>query len=195
MKRVLLAVALLLSLGATPPVKKFDTRASVIEIHNSKSFCSAFSIDKDKGLYITAAHCIEDNLMMQTSIVKPLAHNDEADLAIIQSNIHLPAIPLGDPPPLGSKVTAIGQLDGYPFTYTVPLTIYGVKISPEHGYMFVFTGKDQVIEGMSGGPIVDEKGKAVSVTLCYIDGHERYSCGVFYPDLAKAYAYAATLSK
>ncbi len=113
-------------------------------------------------------------------------------MMIIKAPVHLPTIPLGELPAQDSEIILAGKLPPSSLV-TIKATIDGV--APDGiAFRFLFGGKNHVIEGMSGGPVLNNKGEAVSMILCYIDDpsvKQTQSCGVFWPDLKGAYGIAS----
>lgn len=200
MKRLLLSLVLLLTLGLASPslpssLPPFPNPApSITTLQLDDGRCTAFSINQDKGLFLTAYHCLEPYMQIQGEVAEVKAANPPADLAIVKAPVYLRALDLGEPPDQDAPVTMYGIHEDLPFPLIIPAQIRGVHEGEEGDpttLRFVFRGGNHVLPGMSGGPILDGKGKVVSVVLCYYENGN--SCGAFYNPLSQAYEIAKGL--
>ena len=191
MKRLLLLPFLLIALALSPTqTPKTDPLQSVVTLNSGDGFCSAFSVNEEKGIFMTADHCLDADLSINNHKVDILATNGIVDLALIHADVHDPALLLGDQPPQGSEVELIGHVKTNPVSFT--LNILGITQSSEDApFLFLFGGSQlHAIGGMSGGPIIDAKGHVVSVILGYVGEDANIAgdtLGVFYPAMVTAY--------
>ena len=190
MKRLLLLPFLLIALALSPTqTPKTDLFQSVVTLNSGDGFCSAFSVNEEKGFFLTADHCLDADMSINDHKVDILATNGIVDLALIHADVHDPALLLGDQPPQGSEVELIGYVKKNPVTFS--LSILGVTQPFEDApFMFLFGGPLHAVGGMSGGPIVDAKGGVVSVITGYVDEDANIAgdtLGVFYPAMVTAY--------
>ena len=155
--------------GSTVPIA-----CSAHKIH----ICTAFSINYDQGLYMTARHCTQpfegnDSEKGAPSVIeefptfngKPLFlvfESDALDLAILKSYVKTPALRYR------TKPTDVGQAVGaYGYGYGGATPIFRVGVvsvfqRDERGSEWMLLDTP-LVRGMSGGPIVDEDGRVVGV--------------------------------
>jgi hypothetical protein len=161
----------------------------VVTINSGDGYCSAFSVNEEKGFFLTADHCLDADMSINDQKVDILATNGIVDLALIHADVHDPALTLGEQPPQDSEVTLIGHVKKNPVFFT--LNILGVTQPNEDApFLFLFGGSLHAVGGMSGGPIVDSKGQVVSVILGYVGEDTNIAgdtLGVFYPAMVTAY--------
>jgi hypothetical protein len=160
-----------------------------VTLNSGDGYCSAFSVNEETGIFMTADHCLDADMLINDHKVDILAMNGIVDLALIRADVHIPALILGEQPPQDSEVKLIGYVKKNPVTFT--LSILGVTQPGEDGpFMFIFGGSLHAVGGMSGGPIVDTKGQVVSVILGYVGEDANIAgdtLGVFYPAMVRAY--------
>ena len=133
------------------------------------ALCTGFSVRLHK--FLTAAHCVEGFEKFPNSFIKVdgkpgtlLLADHQIDLALVESNdVDKPVIKISSDLARGDQVIAAGYGGGhyYPIftTHVVESTNYSVSTHQAPGTLFVHPFQ----KGMSGGPIVNENGKVVSV--------------------------------
>ena len=177
---------LLVVLLAAPALAKLPSHPeSVTPLFSGEdAICTAWSINEVKGYWATAAHCTRywadidgawilmplQNLTIgeKPAIAKKVSL--ELDLAVLQSETHARAIKLGKYPEVGAEVTVYG----YPGGVQTPLATW-LRVSNQYleweGKWMVLDG--HVWPGHSGSPVLDHKGRAVSLVQAH--GQGRYS--------------------
>lgn len=136
-----------------------------VEIQGSSGTCTAFSVDQQRGQFITAGHCAKGPMSLGHIAFAPLDENTEADLALVQaSQGGLPALKLGGEPRTGDATLSVGYPLSSPKPMLIPSLYQGQFDAWNDGGNFaIFSGNPMV--GMSGGPIVNTRGEVVSVVL------------------------------
>lgn len=132
-----------------------------------RGYCSAFSIDEKRGLFMTAAHCTEGSepgptagtLSSTVVFVDP-----DRDIAVIQFvGLHRPSLSPHDGDVLaGIEYGTLGFAYGLPSPLFKAGNIASSDTMVENGIAEVFIDEDAV-GGMSGGPTFDKDGKIVAV--------------------------------
>ena len=186
MKRVLVAVTLMVVLGlqGVTPVDASDwsrvvkrLQASTVAVScslHAQNTCTAFSINSDQGLYMTAAHCVPgsyasegepaDEPRIDGQPLTVLYLSQELDLAIVQAKTKRPALaPRLTPLLVGNELGAYGY--GYggkaPLFRTATVSVFLPDELGNEWMMF----DSALIGGMSGGPIVDRDGRVVGINV------------------------------
>lgn len=187
MSRVLLAVVLMVVLLVQSPVVQASDwtrvvkllRPSVVPIACSlhkQNMCTAFSINEEQGLYMTAFHCTskfvsapdesghvnEEYPFIDGEAFEMVLANEEVDIAVIKVKRHRPALEYRRTNlDVGAEVGAFG------YGYGLDAPIFRVGVVSTY-----ITGSDAIerylldnalIMGQSGGPIVDRDGRVVGV--------------------------------
>jgi len=172
MKRTLLTLLLtLLILSPIPsPASNWPfSRISRSLVHlrvdkpdgSGKGTCTGFSVDELQGLYLTAGHCASGEVQAGDVRFDVLERGVETDLALLQAPVGLPALPLS-PPKEGEEYVGVGFPSGLARPFLFPMVFQGDLTLPGRGVKdSVFVGG--AMSGMSGGPVVDRRGAAVSV--------------------------------
>lgn len=186
MGRVLVAVALAATLLMQLPVAEASDwsrivkmlRASTVPIacsEHQQNVCTAFSINRESGLYMTAFHCTEEFMNtpredgaepeVPTMFGKPLDiiyANEALDLVILKADVKKPALQYRMAPlEVGNEVGAYG----YGMGMSVPIfrtAVVSVFVQDDKGAEWILLD-NALISGMSGGPIVDRSGRVVGV--------------------------------
>jgi hypothetical protein len=140
-------------------------------------YCTAFSINQRQGYWMTARHCSQISVpgFLYGEWTAVVYQDMVADIAVIQSGFHAPALKIAPEVPLaGAAIFAIG----YPYgivqmvTYgrigqvlvRVPMDETG-RLSPPSMF-FDLTAAP----GNSGSPVMDSQGRVVSVLWGGIPG-------------------------
>ena len=134
--------------------------------------CSAFSIDRAQGHYLTASHCLhipqaeeeeeEDVPQIDGQDLEILYEDVDLDLAVVKITSRRPALKIRpNPVGLGTRVAVLGFARGRP-TPSFRTAVVSILDLADNGSPFV--GFDNaLVGGMSGGPVVDYAGKVVGV--------------------------------
>lgn len=172
-----LTITLLLAatlLAAAPNWTKVAERANastyrlsypVPDKDDTQAVCSGFSINQRLGYVLTGYHCLGDGLTADGQPTFNLWGDEGSDLAVIVLTV--PAKPALHPAPRNADFGQPVLAWGYGFGTFAPILRVGVVSNPE---MFVpglpmkwmmFDGG--LIEGMSGGPMLDAHSRVVSI--------------------------------
>lgn len=182
-------ISFLFAMSFVWPIAKIDR--SVVPWYGHTDMgdmhCTAFSINPN-GRYLTAAHCIpldEKGFINDDTPAVVTEKLDEVDLAVVTASVGAPSLKLGPKPAKGQKLLMYGHINYVGF----PLFYEGLYMGDQNimkGEQAKFMTSAMVPDGMSGGPIVDEKGRVVSMTTCgAMQDVIILTCGVSWPDLKK----------
>lgn len=194
MKKLLVALGLMLATLFLPACEESTlvnrTNASIVKVTTSthvmtlmgpadrKGICTGFTIGPDTVL--TADHCLGENFLADG---KPatLLHGDQYyDLAILKvPGLGKPALDFREATVMYNEdLIAIGYGNGY--NVTLPLhervIVPSVKISSDSPTGIILQGG--LIQGMSGGPIIDGNGLVVSIVQKGVAANVGYGVSV-----------------
>lgn len=132
--------------------------------------CTAFSINEEKSFWMTAYHCIGQNMLLDGQIAWSVYRSAKHDLAVLESpGITKPAlVPCAREPIMAETVGGLGFAHGWDVAQyregKVALSrVTGLNV-PETDADEEFLITDfEWIGGMSGGPIIMEDGCVLSV--------------------------------
>jgi V8-like Glu-specific endopeptidase len=155
------AVVVSFAVLASWPIEKIEL--SMAKLITGNGQCSAFSIAP--GKWVTAAHCLDGG--PYTLNKTHIATLTEASfgmygLAVLTSDLKRPAFKMGDKPKRGEDILQTGYGGGGPLIF-----YEGVVVIPAitfDGAPLQFTSAPGM-PGMSGGPVVNRKGRIVSVVI------------------------------
>ena len=183
----ILAFLLAFALLAIPLSAKLPNHPESIRPLTSegRGMCTTWSANKLKGLWVTAGHCVagtfEDldtgesfaitwplEIAGKTAEIAQLSKfGDGWDLALLKVDVHEPGLKLGDYPKIGDEVTVYG----FPGGRMTPIAAWLRVSNPFHMWdksigmpwraNMIFDGN--LFPGHSGSPILDKKGRVVSV--------------------------------
>lgn len=180
MKRVLVAVCLaFVALVQLPVIEASDwsrvakmlyaATAPIACSAHQQVTCTAFSINRDQGLYLTAKHCTdpydeagEDVPQLDGKPLQVVYSNDALDLAIVRSTVKRPALRYRTQPlEIGNEVASLGYGAGFkvPMLRTAVVSLFVADDAKAEWILL----DNALIGGMSGGPIVDRAGRVVGV--------------------------------
>ena len=186
MHRSLLVVLLAIFVSA-PLAAKLPSRPESIKplYAGDQAICTTWSLHQKLGLWMTAAHCVVrmeevDGAELLIPIVglqitgKPVTTGRvdvQNDLAVMQADVHEPALSLGPYPDVGDEVTVYG----YPGGWKIPLATWLRVSNPfmmewGRGWMIL---DGSVWPGHSGSPVLDRKGRVIGVLQAH--DTERYT--------------------
>lgn len=139
--------------GATVPFKC---------VHN-KTLCTAFSINQQRGYYMSAAHClIEGTPFIDGHPSQLLFQDDALDVAVFRTESFRWALP-----PSRKPIVVTERLMAYGYGYGLAqplfkeLRVAGVNIAFANDSWSLVDSS--VIPGMSGGPIINLRGEVVGL--------------------------------
>lgn len=151
---------------------------------NDRAICTTWSADEKRGIWITAGHCVASLVTDldtgetftltwplaidgQPAEVTKLSPLGEWDIAVMKTNVHYPALKLGNYPRMGDEVTVYG----FPGGFRTPIPTW-IRVS--NGFQqwapdmrmpwiasMLFDGN--IWPGHSGSPILDRKGRVISM--------------------------------
>lgn len=138
---------------------------------HQRVICTAFSIDRERGHYLTASHCLhlgEDEDKGDTPIIDKqeleiLYEDVDLDLAVVKITTLRAALKIQTKPVLvGMEVAVFGFALGRQVPSLRTAVVSRLDLT-SNGLPFM--GVDTaLVGGMSGGPIVDYTGKVVGVS-------------------------------
>ncbi len=189
MKRFLASLALFLTVGCGRSHVVNHTKASIIRVTGlgteqtmfgpirGQEVCTGFVVGPE--LVLTAAHCVGENMSLDGSPTELVRADVYFDLALYRvKGLTKPPLKFrGAPVTFDEELTGIG----YGFGWETPLAINLRVTIPNHRNQedkvsgIIMQG--DVVQGMSGGTLVDESGKVVGINLQTHAG-ESYSVGV-----------------
>jgi S1-C subfamily serine protease len=166
MRRALFLPVVLLSLAMSWPIDRLERSLGKLEI--ADGICTAFSIHQKRALFVTATHCLDASHVPTTTlnggalvqIVEAIP--GDSSLTVLKAAKGQPALRLGPPPLRGDEVLVLGFstppvllfFEGLHMADTAEVDDTTVQVVTAPG-----------LRGMSGGPIVDRKGRVVGVMM------------------------------
>ena len=152
------------------PLLRASSLPMTCNLHG-KAMCTAFSINEERGIFLTAKHCIDeytsDEGQQEHSLLyhQPytvLLSNEDLDIAILVSKRHArPALrPRRASLSVGEPVATYGYGYGLnqPTFRTSNISLLSTSKNPYATHL-----DNAIIPGMSGGPVVDSRGQLVGV--------------------------------
>lgn len=186
--------------------KSSDNSVQPLQMNGTETFCTAFSINQEKGLWVTAEHCIrfaaaqaeEDPTFTMTILghkAIPIYADDHADVAMLQAETNIPALPLSDRAPRPYREGEshdLLEVRGFPFGISRLISTEGYLsahfIPIEHPQFSGHTIGDILdvtgAPGNSGSPVL-MNGKVVGVVWGGFTGTP-YMIGVPWEELVRA---------
>jgi S1-C subfamily serine protease len=152
------------------PVSKLEPSIGRLTT-DEPALCTAFSIHAKEARWITAAHCltkgIQNGLVNQLARVVKILETDETNdgLAVFETSKdyeRYPALKLGPRPAKGDEVLLMGFGGGAP-----QLLFYEglFQMSVIFNEVPVEVYSAPAMRGMSGGPVIDRRGRVVGVVV------------------------------
>lgn len=172
LKRLLVAFAVVLvfligSIGIPAPASKISPTAtnSVVRLQlpGGDTYCSGFVINPEKRYVMTADHCLRGGppIVIRRAFGQEIWHNEHMDASIVQVAIGDPLPPAlkADlhPPYLDQPLAAFGYAKGKGMKRIDLFVVFPRMMFPDADGTFVLMSPN-LIAGMSGGPIVSERG-------------------------------------
>lgn len=169
MKVLSLVLALYLLLTPTPVILGIQP----ISTEGGQGFCTSFSVNQQKRMYVTAAHCVDDQnpdlpegyIFSQRFTIKKF--DRDLDIAVVQGAIGAPEMQVSLTQP---------EKDDYAWVYgfshgeELPTEYYGVYKNlvmlfdrETHKFQVASGFELQIEKGQSGSPIMDSEGNVISV--------------------------------
>ena len=147
--------------------------SSAFELQDAygRGFCTGWSIDNKRNYALTAEHCVNsgwavNGIQVDHNPVTVVWSDVELDAAVLEiPNLDRPELkPRFDPIKVGNEVASYGfavEVGLHDHFRAGHISSVGTKVDKLSG---VWTVTDQpFIGGMSGGPLVDTKGKVVAM--------------------------------
>lgn len=187
MRRLILAasVAVAILWSQAEQLSAFDwsnvyrrVQPSVAQLFHDRGSCTAFSIHQQERYWLTANHCINEDGSMAFfkegipgivtqgtfEVTKVIARSVELDLALLQSDVGFPALQPGSEPKRGNELASIGYALSEPEPFIFGSIVASVKDARSYGSTRRIILRDnQDMGGMSGGPVVDVRGRVVAM--------------------------------
>lgn len=167
-----IAVVLLLACFAIPlsvasaPARRLHTIDSLAQVTTGEGgVCTAFSVDDQRQLFLTAAHCEGPDLRLDDERAGVMFYDKDADvMVLLVPAVRKPALHPATPTQTGDAIAAYGYAYGWPVPQVRKGTaaIGAARISGMPGNWLVTDFA--LVGGMSGGPIVDASGDVVAMT-------------------------------
>lgn len=170
-----------------------EARGSVVMLFHKSGSCSAFSINEQQHYYLTAHHCLPNDpsaaieasrqemdrpsptgmylfldavpgvRTMGTAIVLRVLKADATlDVALLEAEVGLPALPRGSEPRIGEDIAALGYALSEPGAWLIVGNVAYLK-DAVGGQRRVVLRSTSEIGGMSGGPVIDTRGRVISI--------------------------------
>lgn len=156
--------------AAAKPDPKVDVRRSIVALQNESGdiFCTGFVIDRQRRHVMTADHCLkqQEQPIMNQKRGWEIYHIPDLDVAILKADA------VWNVPALKPRMTILdgdGKIAAYGYAWgkdvirridgkiTLPVFFF----TPDGPPFTLYT--PNVIQGMSGGPVVDEDGLVVGI--------------------------------
>lgn len=188
MKKALATFVLALALLVPTSAKRLSPIQSLT--YGNQLACTTFSINEQRGVWATAAHCVEDNegvlvtnrdYRIAGEAASVLMWQHEWDLALL-TGAKVERLKLGDRPDVGDSVSVTGFPWGFPSLPTFWGRVASVKAEIPYGDKMLFDMA--AAPGNSGSPVVDRDGEVVSVLQ---DSFQTFSGGCTYKQLVDAF--------
>ena len=136
-----------------------------------RTICTTFSINEQRKMWGTAAHCVARESEMGQGEVRDVFIGDKPttlmfadiplDIAVLRAEVSAPAIPFGARPQVGDAV----RVYGYMWGAYAPTIFFGrianLNATADRSHYMIMDMR--VGGGHSGSPIVDANGHVVSV--------------------------------
>ena len=148
-----------------PPLPVLIQQISPSVVHlqctdHTERICSGFSIAP--GIYLTADHCLEEGAPTIDGEATTIVMRDSTyDVAVLKADVVRPALPLGvEAPLLGESIVTAGYAYGFS-SLSVRSAIVSTLVDMAGVQKVIYD--NPTIQGMSGGPIVNEWGDVIGI--------------------------------
>lgn len=165
-KRLIVAATAVLLLMATPLAKPETLRVPWLQRTDGAAICTTFAINEDQHLWMTAAHCLVDDVMIGGDPADVVEVDEENDLAVLHTAsvaakgyaLQRGPVEVGEPVmvvgyPIAIAVTSLAVFQG-----TVAAPLARIEQGPLRT-LFDITS----CGGDSGSPVFNLQGELVSV--------------------------------
>jgi S1-C subfamily serine protease len=168
-----LALLLVLSLSVSGLAKR-DLTKSVVPLQNDQyqTFCTAFSINEQEHLYMTAGHCAayardaHTQVWIQSGWAKLVfaRFGDGEDIAIYQAQFGAPAVELaGSGVKVGDRISVLGYPYGLLKAIHVQGYVAGKAVPIGEGWPISDVLDITVAGGNSGSPVLNGDGDVIGL--------------------------------
>lgn len=151
-------------------------RFSVVSVFHLKGSCTAFSINQKHAYYLTAAHCLGEDIALWKEQVPGLVAvqgridvkqvtlvNKQKDIAVLEGVIGLPSVVRGKAS-IGQEVASIGYAYGENRPFILASIISQIREARAYDTTRIIILRDNVdIGGMSGGPVINTRGQVIAM--------------------------------
>lgn len=162
---ILVALFTLPASAASPPSPPSYSTLK-LQAEDGSVFCTAFVIHEKRHLIMTAEHCMGEGIWVEGREATEIFHVPELDVAImVAPGTHQRALePQLDLPTPGDTLQALGYAGGVKDVRAIKMKLLLpiIKIFPREGLWVLYAPAN--IPGMSGGPIVDEGGRVITIS-------------------------------
>jgi S1-C subfamily serine protease len=153
---------------AQAPVTPTTPANSIVQLRaffsdGTKGSCSGVSVQEEFGNFLTSDHCIGKRLELGGQQLMVIRQDPTEDIALVslQRPSGIPAIRLGKAPMFRDKTEALGFAFQTSLLLSIGTIFQGELDFEGAGVSMVFIGN--TMAGMSGGAIVNDEGKLVSL--------------------------------
>ncbi len=144
--------------------------SSIVRITSSDGSCTGFVIETH--LVLTADHCLGEDMEADKQPATVVSADEGTDLLLLfVPTLAKPALAFEDVPVTRFEMlTAIGYGFGWTQPTVIRATVMLVSQAPDEGVAPGIVVQGGYIHGMSGGPVVDDNGKVVSIAQQVSEG-------------------------
>jgi len=178
MRRAVLSVLLAVVFYTTTSAKLPWHAESIRPLMSGEQgICTTWSLNRVKGYWVTAAHCVEywaevdealvllprENLRIAGKVATVVQKDSFNDLALLRADEHAPALHLGRYPHVGDEVTAYGYPGGWGAPFATWLRVSNAYFKPSSGAQAKMVLQGTLWPGHSGCPLLDSKAQVIGV--------------------------------
>lgn len=164
MKRTALSFLLALVLLTTPLLGAHKTPSILPLSNGTVNYCTAFSINEEVGLWMTARHCVSEETAYLDGKVAVLAYvAPDQDIALYRSETTAPSLRLSKQTPrVGDALSVVGHPFGMPVLATQKGYLAARGLIMPNGQLSDVLDL-AVAPGNSGSPVLNAKGEVVGL--------------------------------